>query len=97
MPTISFTELYSQGRLLFNPEEPEQSILIVRKKLGKYPEYLEFRIEEMLLGHDANKAHSVPKENGPWYYPKEGCILFIDGKKNETMVRTRSCNCLTIT
>lgn len=73
MQTISFTELYSQGRLLFDPEEPEQSILIVRKKLEKYPEYLEFRIEEMLLGHDANKAHSVPKENGPWYYPKEGC------------------------
>ena len=29
------------------------------------------RIEEMLLGYDANKAHSVPKENGPWYSLRE--------------------------
>jgi len=72
LPEISFEELYTQGKILFNPEEPEQSILVIREKLGTYPEYHKFRIEEMLLGHDANKAHSVPKENGPWYSPKEG-------------------------
>jgi len=67
----SFEELYSQGRLIFEPENPEESILAVREKLGGYPEYSELRIEEMLLGYDANKAHSVPKENGPWYSLQE--------------------------
>ena len=64
--------MYSEGRMLFDPDNPEESILLVRKKLGKYQEYHDLLIEEILLGWDADKAHSVPKENGPWYHPKEG-------------------------
>lgn len=61
MPGTSFEEMYSEAIEIFDPQELS-SIEDVRGQLGNSPEYHKYRIEEILLGHDAKPASSVPKE-----------------------------------
>ena len=61
----SFEDLYAMAMTVFDPED-HGSIDEVRRHMGDLPEYKEFRMDEILLGHDANRASSVPRKGGPW-------------------------------
>ena len=61
MTGSSFEEMYSKAIEIFDPLELS-SIEDVRGQLGGSPEYQKYRIEEILLGHDAKPASSVPKD-----------------------------------
>jgi len=65
MSGYSFEDLYARAMAIFVPED-HGSIEEVRLQLGDLPEYQEFRMDEILLGHDANRASSVPRKGGPW-------------------------------
>jgi len=65
MSGYSFEDLYTRAMAIFVPED-HGSIEEVRRQLGDLPEYQEFRMDEILLGHDADRASSVPQKGGPW-------------------------------